>query len=458
MQAEASGRRHAKQIIDQLPCNGGYSSSTPVRVTILADERGWNWGSWKFDSTLTKELSKQLAKFPHVKVTVLVPEGSCNEIDKRDAESHNVTIVEAKKKPGFQNPNDWLCFPPKGLTTDIVIGVGERLCEMAQIFKELHHCKSIFVGCDSFEETFSRDAELRDAQAKMEDECLGKSNVQPMMQMADLPVAVGPKRAEKLSVSLSCQGKEVFKLIPGILSEFADVTQTLGDRRKFRILVAGHGHPRYFHKEGLDTVAKAVTGLKDRSYEIILVGAAKGEHRGFIEKFHECGVPKHQLIIRSPPKDEEEMKTWLREADLAIVPSGEQEFGMFGLIALSSGLPILVHDASGLGEALTDVAGGSSSIVESEDISEWSKAIKKVRDKGRTLRLKEADSLRKDYNEVYSWEKQCGALVEEMLKMASGMIFFYVTCMCWLYSHIAVVKVKQCTCSLQLNFIFSVHV
>ena len=367
-----------------------------------------------------------------MKVTVLVPKGSCDEIEKRDAKSHKVTIVEAKKKAGFQNPNDWLCFPPKGLTTDIVIGVGERLCKMAQIFKELHHCKSIFVGCDSFEESFSRDAELRDALAEMEDVCLGKSNVQPMMQMADLPVAVGPKRAEKLSVSLSCQGKEVFKLTPGILSEFADVTQTLGDRRKFRILVAGHGHPRYFHKEGLDTVAKAVAGLKDRSYEIILVGAAEGEHRGFIEKFHECGVPKHQLIIRSPPKDEKEMKRWLCEADLAIVPSGEQEFGMFGLIALSSGLPILVHSESGLGEALTDVAGGLSSIVESEDISEWSKAIKTVRDLKRTVRLDEANSLRESYDEKYSWEKQCGALVEEMLKMASGMNFFNVTCMCCL--------------------------
>ena len=367
-----------------------------------------------------------------MKVSVLVPEGSCNEINKRDSESHKVTIVEAKKKPGFQDPNDWLRFPPKGLTTDIVIGVGDRLCRMAQTFKEHHCCKSIFVGCDSFEESFSRDAELRDALAKMEDECLGKSNVQPMMQMADLPVAVGPKRAEKLSVSLSCQGKEVFKLTPGILSEFADVTQTLGDRRKFRILVAGHGHPRYFHKEGLDTVAKAVAGLKDRSYEIILVGAAKGEHRGFIEKFHECGVPKHQLIIRSPPKDEEEMKRWLCEADLAIVPSGEQEFGMFGLIALSSGLPILVHGASGLGEALKDVANGWSSIVESEDVSEWSKAIKKVRDKGRRVRLEEADLLRERYSEKYSWKEQCEALVEEMLKMASGMNFFNVTCMCWL--------------------------
>ena len=423
MQGEASGRSYVKQIIDQLPCNGKYFFGNPLKVTILANGWRWRWVSWKLNSIPTNELSKQLAKFPHVKVTVLVPEGSCDELDKINAESHNVTIFEAKKLHGFQNPNDWLRFPPKGLTTDIVIGVGDRFCRMAQTFKEHHCCKSIFVGCDSFEETFSRDAELIDAQAKMEDECLGKSNVQPMMQMADLPVAVGPKRAEKLSVSLSCQGKEVFKLTPGILSEFADVTQDPCDREKFRILVAGHGHPRYFHKEGLDTVAKAVAGLKDGSYEIILVGAAKGEHRGFVEKFHECGVPKHQLIIRSPPEDEEEMKSWLCEADLAIVPSGEQGFGMFGLIALSSGLPILVHGASGLGEALKDVADGWSSIVESEDVTVWSEAIKKVRNKAREERIGGANTLRNHYNEKYSWEKQCEVLVEEMQKMASGMNF-----------------------------------
>ena len=55
------------------------------------------------------------------------------------------------------------------------------------------------------------------------------------------------------------------------------------------------------------------------------------------------------MIICSPPKDEEELKRWLFEADLAIMPSGKQEFGMFGLAALSSGLPILVQGASGLG-------------------------------------------------------------------------------------------------------------
>ena len=125
------------------------------------------------------------------------------------------------------------------------------------------------------------------------------------------------------------------------------------------------------------------------------------------------------MIICSPPKDEEELKRWLFEADLAIMPSDEQEFGMFGLAALSSGLPILVQGASGLGEAVTHVMSGSSSIVVSEDVSEWSKAIRKVRDKGRKVWLEEAD-----------WKKECGDLVKEMLKMASGMNFFYATCMC----------------------------
>ena len=94
------------------------------------------------------------------------------------------------------------------------------------------------------------------------------------MEMADLPVAVGPKMAEKLSVSLSCQWEEVFELTPVILCEFTDVTRKPGDRKKFCILVTGHDQPRYFYKEKLEIVAKAVGGLKDGSYEIISVGAA----------------------------------------------------------------------------------------------------------------------------------------------------------------------------------------
>ena len=428
MQTKCIAEGCARKVINQLPCNGRYSSRNPVRVTIPTDTCGWTW-----DNSLAKELSKQLAKFPLVKVSVLVPEGLRNEMP-RDAENDKVTIVEAKKQPGFQDPNEWQYFPPKDLTTDIVIGVGERLCRMAQIFKEYHHCKSIFVGWDSFEESLCRERKLRNALVAIESEILrGESNLRPLMEMADLPVAKGPTMADKLSRSLSYQEKMVFEFTPGILGEFANIRQNTHDRKKFCILVAGHDHPKYFEKEGLKIVAKAVAELRDGSYKIIFVGAGGQENvKKFEEEFLKWGVLKHQLSIRSPPKDEEELKSWLCEADLAIVPSGGQEFGMFGLAALSSGLPILVHGASGLGEALTDVINGSSSIVESEDISVWSKAIKRVRDRNRRKRLEEADLLRKHYSEKYSWEEQCGALVEEMLKMASGMNFFCVTCMCWL--------------------------
>ena len=80
-----------------------------------------------------------------MKVSVLVPEGSCDEYDKREAKRFNVTIVEAENQPGLKDPVDCLYLSPKGLTTDIVIGVDDRLCKRAQIFKELHNCKSIFL-------------------------------------------------------------------------------------------------------------------------------------------------------------------------------------------------------------------------------------------------------------------------------------------------------------------------
>ena len=398
-------------------CNGSYSPSRPLHVTILAP----GWRLWSLFPS--RELAEQLAKFPQVKVTYLVPENSCNELDKRDAASYGVTIVEAKKQPGFDDPIEWLSFPPKDLTTDIVVGVGEKLSKMAQRFKKHHKCKTIFVATDPVEEAQKRFQQLVVETMITYQKLQLRSNVDPpgIISMADLPVAVGPKMADKLSASLSRQKKRVFKLTPGILGQFADITHADSYRTKFRILVTGSDDPRNFHQEGLDIAAKAVAGLNNRSYELVYVGAAEGKQAGFAEKFCHCGVSKYQLTIRSVPKDEEELKKWLCGADLAIMPSGEQEFGMLGLAALSSGLPVLVHGASGLGEALRPVKFGTSSIVDSDDAKEWSKAIKRVQETKRVVRLEQAELLQKNYNEEYSWQKQCGALVEEMLRMVSGM-------------------------------------
>lgn len=76
----------------------------------------------------TKELAKQLNTFTQtgVKVSLLVPESAqIDDWDERCLEENGVTIVKAKRQPGFHDPIDWLYYPPEDLKTDIVIGTGE---------------------------------------------------------------------------------------------------------------------------------------------------------------------------------------------------------------------------------------------------------------------------------------------------------------------------------------------
>lgn len=86
---------------------------------------------------MNRELAIQLAKHPNVSVTFLVPK--CTEEDKKAAGKHNIRIVEAKERLGYE-PLDWLSFPPRDLDIDIIIGHGVKLGKPAQVIRETHHC------------------------------------------------------------------------------------------------------------------------------------------------------------------------------------------------------------------------------------------------------------------------------------------------------------------------------
>jgi len=89
-----------------------------VKVTILASE----WGSSKGGlSTINRELAIQLAKFPEVEITFFLPK--CSEQDKKEALSHKINIVEAKRRPGFEEL-EWLSFPPEHLQIDVIVVMG----------------------------------------------------------------------------------------------------------------------------------------------------------------------------------------------------------------------------------------------------------------------------------------------------------------------------------------------
>ena len=399
--------------------SGTYSSTNKLRVTILASKFLFIDGT-----CFIRELAKELAKFKQVQVSLLVPEDTCyNEHEERKAKEIGVTIVKAKKQPGFCESIEWLNYPPADLKTDIVIGVGNQLGKVAQNWKMQYQCKSIQFACGNDWDWVYHDA-INGYLEGATDRPI--TRFRGLSLSADIPVAVGPKTADKLAASLRSKGKQVLGFTPGIISELSSLTHATKDGTNFRVLFVGGSNPDNFQEDGLELAAKTMAELNDKSYHLICVGAGKETQQQFANFFHQSGVPKRQFEMRNLPQTDEEWKDLFGEVDLAIMPSGDEEFGWDALLALSAGLPVLVHEESGFGKALKDVEFGQAAIVDSDDPKEWASSIKKIRKTDRKTRLEQAVSLRSNYDKKYSWAKQCGALVAMMCMMASGMEFYFI--------------------------------
>ena len=170
-----------------------------------------------------------------------------------------------------------------------------------------------------------------------------------------------------------------------------------------------------------DIAARAVAKLKDeeRSFKLVFVGAPDGEEDEVMKRFLNEGISPSQLIVRNA-KSREQLAKQFCQADLVIMPSRTEGFGLVALEALSAGLPVLVSDNSGIGKALKKVPSGSNCVVRSEDPVKWAEAIKAVCRKERKVRLEETILLCQKYAETYQWEGQCSKLVEKMCEMIKG--------------------------------------
>ena len=384
--------------------------SRKVQVTILASE----WGSSKGGlSTINRELAIQLAKCPEAEITFFLPQ--CSEEDKKLALQHKVTIIEATRRPGLEEL-EWLLFPPEHLQIDVIVGHGVKLGKQAQIIKERKNCKWIQVVHTDPEElgmfkNYSNHISKGEKKHKTELE---------LCEMADLVVGVGPKLSEAFRSYLrGCKkDKSVMDLTPGLFEEFVSVIQDIEERKQRSVLVFGRGDAEDFELKGFDIAGKAVAALQDT--RLVFVGAPDGKHEEIAKRLTECGVPASRLRVRGFIEDRESLKRLFQEVDLVVMPSRTEGFGLAGLEALSAGLPVLVTQNSGFGEALCSVPFGSSSVVSSEYPTDWTAAITKIWTKDRKSRLEEAKILRDSYDKQYNWAKQINDLLHKMISRIHG--------------------------------------
>ena len=406
------GQSYNSEIIYKL-FTGHYLNKqvAVMKITFLTEE--WTQSTKGSCSTFMRQMAIELSRLENVEIGILIP--SASPEDKEDTQKYNIKVFEPEEYAGFK-PVDCLQFPPRGFSTDFIIGHGIKPGCYGQVLKNNLGCKWVHMVLRNAEEKamFQKTpGAFSEGQKQHETEV-------ELCKNADMVITVGSKLNETFNSALpQCKKDHIFNLIPGVFDEFFGEQKQYRDSKTFEILVFGRGNTEDFELKGLHVAAKAVAHLNkyEPSYILKVVGAPEGEQEKLAGRLEDLGISRSQLIVRSFYKERRKLAQLFLEVDLVLMPSGTEAFGLTALEALSAGVPILITHNSGLAEALEEVPFGRKCIVDPAD--DWADQIKQVRKHLKTG-LVEASTLRNNYKEKYCWMDQCAAFVMKLRALHSG--------------------------------------
>jgi D-inositol-3-phosphate glycosyltransferase len=154
-------------------------------------------------------------------------------------------------------------------------------------------------------------------------------------------------------------------------------------------------------------------------YRLVVVGGPSGPHgeksvQGLYDAADARGVREHVHFI--DPQPHELLSSYYRAADVCIVPSRSESFGLVALEAAACGTPVVASAVGGL-TTLVD-HGHTGYLVEDPDPGAYAAAVRRVFDEPLAAeRLSTASVLRA---RRYTWRAAARALVELHDELASG--------------------------------------
>ena len=395
----------------------GGDVSRCINVMFVCSE----WGSKKGGlSTFNRQLAVNLAKMSNDRIKVHCYVCESGEEDRHDASRQGVNLITARRPPGSSNPLEWLKFPPPELQhPDIVVGHGRKFGSAAYFIRKITNCKWIHfvhVYCEALGKFKLESSATADAIADNEEK--NRREIE-LCEASDLVVAVGSLLQRKYQRSLPDVKVEV--ITPGILEQYVNLgagqsKTSESSEEEFSIFMFGRGSFEDFKLKGYDIAANAMA-LLGRKFELTFVGAPQDEQRKIEKRFlEETKIPRNQLIIRGFCSYEE-MKKMFRQADLIVMPSRREGFGLVALEAISAGSPVLISSESGIAKALQNVDGGMSVVVSSDLPEEWARRIRELSEQKPEQRHASALQLREQYGKKYSWKQECEKFKQMILEL-----------------------------------------
>lgn len=220
-----------------------------------------------------------------------------------------------------------------------------------------------------------------------------------ILKSADAVVALTQYMKRELQKS---SNKHIFVIPNGIILEkFDDITgNNLRDKLKLKdkkmILFVGSLRP----VKGVRYLIDAMEFLVEKNKNISLVLVGDGEDRDDLKDLVK-GYNLDEHVIFVGRVSDEEVPEYMAAADIFVLPSLSEGFGIVLLEAMASGLPIIATNIAGISEMVTD--GENGFLVEPKNPEEIADRI---------MKLLEDDALReiishnnKEKSKQFSWSQ-----------------------------------------------------
>jgi D-inositol-3-phosphate glycosyltransferase len=228
---------------------------------------------------------------------------------------------------------------------------------------------------------------------------------------SDAICASNPVEAEELIRFYGADPTRVELVPPGVDHAFFSP----GDRRGARValglddgptvLFAGRVQPL----KGLSVAVEALARSRAPGSRLIVVGGPSGpdgqeEWDRIAKRVVDLGLTDRVMAV--DPQPHHLLSTYYRAADVVVVPSRSESFGLVALEAASCGVPVVASSVGGLRTLVDD--GRTGALVEGRDAEEWARRIDEVLlDPARAARMggEAAAAARR-----YAWSTTAGRL------------------------------------------------
>jgi D-inositol-3-phosphate glycosyltransferase len=171
--------------------------------------------------------------------------------------------------------------------------------------------------------------------------------------------------------------------------------------------------------KGADLALETLIALRRRGRHALLaiVGGPSGpDGPAMLERLHrrvaEAGVIDQVKFVA--PQSHRLLSSWMRAADVTLVPSRAESFGLVALESSACGTPVVASDVGGLTSLIDE--GETGFLVEGRDVPHWADVVERALDTERATAMSNAAVLRA---RRYTWRHAATSLAALINRLSS---------------------------------------